>query len=44
MFKLQANFPTSLKYKKKQAKIKCLNKYGATLRNHLKSSLAEKEH
>ena len=29
MFKLQANFCASLKQKKKQAKIKFLNKYGA---------------
>ena len=44
MFKLHANFRASLKEKKKQAEIKFLNKYGATERNHLKSSLTAKEH
>ena len=38
MFKLQANFRASLKYKKNQTKIKFLNKYGPTERNHLNSN------
>ena len=44
MFKPQPNFPASLKLKKKQAKIKFLNKYGATERNYFRSSLTAKEH
>ena len=43
MFKPQANFPASLKLKKKQAKINFLNKYGATERHYLKP-LTAKEH
>ena len=43
MFKLQDNFPASLKQKKKQVKIKFLNKYGTTERKHLKLPLTAKE-
>ena len=44
MFEPQANFPASLKLKKKQAKIKFLNKYSAMEKNCLRSSLTAKEH
>ena len=41
MFKPQANFPVSLK--QKFLIVKFLNKYGATERNYLRSSLTAKE-